>query len=84
MTRVYILGDSIIKHIKGYTILSSLGNCKVYVKDFPLARIRCMQDYVQPTLRENPDHIIIHVGRNDLALNTPAEKVADCDSCDLY
>ena len=37
--RVYILRDSIIKHIKGYTISSSLDNCKVYVKNFPTARI---------------------------------------------
>ena len=29
--RVYILGDSIIKHVKGHTISSSLDNCKVYV-----------------------------------------------------
>ena len=56
---------------------SSLDNCKVYVKDFPGARARCMQDYVRPTLRENPDHIIIHIGTNDLASNTPAEKVAE-------
>ena len=36
-----------------------------------------MQDYVRSTLRENPDHIIIHVGTNDLASNTSAEKVAE-------
>ena len=36
-----------------------------------------MQDYVRPTLRENPDHIIIHVGTNDLASNTSAEKVTE-------
>ena len=29
--RVYVLGDSIIKHVKGHTISSSLDNCKVYV-----------------------------------------------------
>ena len=75
--RVYILGDSIIKYVQGYTISSSLDNCKVYVKDFPGARVRCMQDYVRPTLRENPDHVIIHIGTNDLASNTPAEKVAE-------
>ena len=69
--------DSIIKHVKGYTISSSLDNYKVYVKDFPGARVRCMQDYVRPALRENPDHIIIHVGTNDLASNTPAKKVAE-------
>ena len=75
--RVYILGDSTIKHVKGYTISSLLDNCKVYVKDFPEARVRCMQDYVRPTLRENPDHITIHIGTNHLASNTPAEKVAE-------
>ena len=75
--RVYILGDSIMKHVKGYTISSSLDKCKVYVKDFPGARIRCLQDYVRPTLRENLDHIIIHIGTNDLESNTPVEKVAE-------
>ena len=66
-----------MKHIKGYIISTSLDNCKVYVKDFPGARVRCMQDYIRPTLKENPDHIVIHVGTNNLALNTPAEKVAE-------
>ena len=64
-------------HVKGYTTSSSLDNCKVYVKDFPGARVRCMQDYVRQTLRENPDHIIIHIGTNDLASNTSAEKIAE-------
>ena len=36
-----------------------------------------MQDNVQQTLRENPDHIIIHVGTIHLASNAPAEKVAE-------
>ena len=75
--RVYILGDRIIKHVTGYTISSSLDNCKIYVKDFSEAKVWCMQDYVQPTLRENPDHIIIHVGTNDLASNRPVAKVAE-------
>ena len=75
--QVYILGDSIIKHVKGYTISSSLDNCKVSVKDFPGARVPCMQDYVRAALKENPDHIIIHVGTNDLASNTSVEKVAE-------
>ena len=71
------MGDNIIKYIKGYTISSLLDNYKVYVKDFPGARVRCIQDYVRPTLRENPDHVIIHIGTNDLASNTPAKKVAE-------
>ena len=28
-------------------------------------------------MRENPDHIIIHIGTDNLASNTPAEKVAE-------
>ena len=55
----------------------SLDNCKVNVKDFPGARVRCMQDYVRPTIRENPDHIILHVGTNDLTTNIPPEKVVE-------
>ena len=26
----------------------------------------CMEDYVKPTLREMPTHIILHVGINDV------------------
>ena len=36
-----------------------------------------MQDYVRPTIRENPDHIILNVGTNDLTANIPTEKVAE-------
>ena len=40
-------------------------------KDFPGARISCMQDYVQPTLREIP------VGTNNLATNILTGKIAE-------
>ena len=71
-----ILWDSIIKHVKSYSLSKLLDNCKVYVKDFLGARVRCMQDYVRPTIRENLGHIILHVGTNDLTTNIPTEKVA--------
>ena len=74
---MFILGDNIIKHIKSYSLPKSLDNCKVFVKDFPGARVRCMQDYVRPTIRKNPYHIILHVGTNDLTTNIPTEKVAE-------
>ena len=45
--KMFILGHSIIKHVKSYNLSKSLDNCKVYVKDFPGARIRCMKDYVR-------------------------------------
>ena len=75
--KVFILGDSMIKHVKSYSLSKRLDNCKVYVKDFPGARVRCMQDYVRSTIRENPEHIIVHVGTSDLKTNIPTEKVAE-------
>ena len=36
-----------------------------------------MQDYVKPTLRDNPDQIIVHVGTNDLASNKRPEQIAE-------
>ena len=74
---MFILGDIIIKHVKSYNLSKLLDNCKVYVKDFPSAKVRGMQDYVRPTRRENPNHIILHVGTNDLTTNIPPEKVAE-------
>ena len=34
-----------------------------------------MQDYIRPTIRENPDHIILHIGTNDLKTNILTKKV---------
>ena len=60
------MGDRIIKHVKGYNISSSLENCKVYVKDFPCERVRCIKVYVKPTLIKNADHIFMYVSTNQL------------------
>ena len=43
---VIILGDSIIKRVRGYDLSHSLQNCKVQVKNFPNAWVKCMQMYV--------------------------------------
>ena len=75
--KVFLLGDSIIKHVKNYSLSKSLDNCKVCVKDFPGARVRCMKGYVRRTIRKNPDHTILHVGTNDLTTNIPTEKVTE-------
>ena len=64
--RVFIIGDSIIKHINGYEISGKLENCKVFVKPCHGATIRCLEDHIKPVLRENPDEIIFHIGTNDL------------------
>ena len=46
---VYILGDSIAKHVEGWTLKNSLGNNhNAYVRSFPGAKVKCMEDYVKP------------------------------------
>ena len=60
------MGDSIVKNVRGYELLRKAENCKVYVKSFSGAKVVYMEDYVKPTLREMPTHIILHVGTNDV------------------
>ena len=55
---VIILGDSIIKHVNGYDVAGKLNNCKVFVKSFSGAKVRCLKDHMKPSLRENPDHFV--------------------------
>ena len=56
-TRIYIIGDSILKHEQGCEISKSLENCITYVKSFSGAKITDMQDYLNPALQEKPDQI---------------------------
>ena len=65
-TRIFIMGDSIVKHVRDYKLSRKVENCEVYVKSFSGAKVMCMEDYVKPTLREMPTHIIFHVGTNDV------------------
>ena len=74
---VIILGDSMVKHINGWEISKRLqSDCKVYVKQFSGARTKCMKDYMKPSLRENPDHFILHVGTIDLNKERSPELIA--------
>ena len=73
---VIILGDSIIKHVNGYDVAGKLNNCKVFVKSFSGAKVRCSKDHMKPSLRENPDHFVLHVGTNDLNSDRSPELIA--------
>ena len=59
--KIYILGDSMIKHLKGYDISAKLKQRhNIYVRPFTGAKVRSMKDYAKPCIREeNPDHIIV-------------------------
>ena len=60
---VMILGDSMLKHVNGYEISWKFpSKCKVYVRHFPGARTRCLKDYLERPLCENPEHFILYVG----------------------
>ena len=50
-----ILGDSVEKHAKGWKLLSKDVNRKhkVYVRSFPLTKVKCIKHYVKPCIREN-------------------------------
>ena len=37
----------------------------------------CMEDYVKPTLREMPTHIILHVGTNDVPTKKAPKQIAE-------
>ena len=68
---VAVIGDSMIKHIKGHKLSNK--NKKVVVKTFPGAKVDCMKHYVIPTLQQKPEMVIIHCGTNDLKTKEPNE-----------
>ena len=72
----YILGDSMVKNLKGWEMSKKLKNAKVYVRHFAGAKVRCMKYHIKPTLREKPDHIVLHVGTNDLVSDRPPDLIA--------
>ena len=72
---VSILGDSILKDVKGYE-LSSEEN-KVLVKSFSGAAVECMTHYIQPTMKLKPDVLILHCGANNLKYEKPPEELAE-------
>ena len=75
---VFILGDSIVKHIQGWEITKKLDNKqKVYVRQFSGSKVSCMKDYVKSSILENnPDNILFHVGTNDVPSDKTPQVIA--------
>ena len=64
---VVILDDSITKLLNGWEMTKRIqSDCKIYVKSFSGATVSCMEDYMKPSIRNSPEHFILHVGTNDL------------------
>ena len=63
-----------LKHLKGWDISANLKQRhSIYVRPFTGAKVRSMKDYAKPCSREdNLDHIILHVGTNELSFENDA------------
>ena len=48
-----------------------LRNANVYVRQFASAKVRCMKTHIKPSLREKPDHSVLHMGTNYLNSDWP-------------
>ena len=70
-----LVGGSIIKDIKGWEI-SNRKN-KFVVRHFPGVKTDDMKSYVVPTIKQNPEKIVIHCGTNDLKTEKDHKKIAD-------
>ena len=73
---VVTLGDSIIKHVSSWGIAVKSKKCKLFVKGFSWAKVRCLKDNMKPSVRKNPDHFILHIGTNDLNSDKSPELIA--------
>ena len=65
-----------MKHVNGWEISRKLKNCRVKVISFSEATVQCMADYVKPSLRDKPSHLILHIGTNDLNSSKTADSIA--------
>jgi len=73
-TIVAILGDSIVKDVKGWEL--SDNKKKVIVKSFSGATTHCMKSHIVPTKEQEPDVIVLHCGTNDLRKTEDVESIA--------
>ena len=74
--RVFIVGDSIIKNVNGYDVSGKTEQCRVYIRQSLGVKVRCMKDHINPVIRDNLDHIIFHIGTNDVPSDKSAENIA--------
>lgn len=59
-----------LKHLNARKIQHGIDH-KITIKTFPGAGIDEMIHYVRPTLQKKPNHVVLHVGTNDLQNKSP-------------
>ena len=75
---VIILRETMTKLLNGSEMAKKIqSNYKIYVKTFSGAAVSCMEDYIKPSLKNPPDHFILHVGTNDLSSEKCSMEIAE-------
>ena len=70
-----ILGDSIIKDVKGWELTDDSN--KFVVKSFRVATTSPMKWHVKPITEQNPKNIILHCGTNDRNDDPDPQNIAE-------
>ena len=71
-----ILGDSIAKRIQVRKLGRKVKQ-NVIMKSFPGAKLDCMSHYAIPTVKSNPDRIIIHCETNNFKMDESPEGITE-------
>ena len=70
---VAIVGGSMLKHINPAQLRRSTTSFNTQIRTFPGAKVSDMEYYVKPTLARAPDHLILHVGTNNVRQSSAQE-----------
>ena len=70
--KITITGDSIVKNLHVWMMSR---NKSVKVSCFPRATTQDMVSYLKPLINRKPDHLLIHIGANNLSMDSPQEIV---------
>ena len=68
--KIIVAGDSILKNLHGWMMARSKS---IKIHSFPGATNKDMVSYLTPLFNKRPDHILLHIGTNNLATNSPQE-----------
>ena len=64
------------QHVNECNISCKTENNNVFVCPTHGATVRCMTDHVKPVMRDSPNHIVFHIGTNDVLSNKTQKTTA--------
>ena len=67
--KIYIIGNSMVKHIKVWNLSNKLDQNCLYAWNFPVEQVKSMKDYTKPYIREEKSEhkpIILRIVTNEL------------------